>query len=113
MAKLICSVATFNEIAGLLEAQGIKPNERGTLSLEKGAHLVPPIDYRLATIRKDCIAITGTVYKTNNVLDFLRFAAMLYDYVLNGNIPIPELPEASDNPVRNPIVKPAPEGWEK
>ncbi len=107
--KLTVSIPTFNEIAGLLEQHGVKITDGRSVTLEKGTALVPPIDYRMATIRKDCIAIGANLYKETVAVptaeEFLTFADKLLKYVLFGKS------EPEENAVRNPIVKPPAGGW--
>ena len=91
--KITVSLPTFNEIAGLLEQQGIKINEGRSVMLEKGTALVPPVDMRLATIRRDCANIAGVVFKTNDIIGFLTFTDILYHYVLFGKYDQPEKPK--------------------
>ena len=83
--KLIVSVPTFNEIASLLEKEGIKINSDCVLTLEKGIALVPPIDYRLVTIRRDCVIEATKVYRPGNG-NFVELADEIYQYVLNEKL---------------------------
>ena len=85
--KLIVSVPTFNEIASLLEKEGIKINSDRVLTLEKGVALVPPVDYRLVTIRRDVLIESIKLINNINiseVSDFIEFTDKLFNYVLNG-----------------------------
>ena len=83
--KLIVSVPTFNEIAGLLEKEGGKINNDRVLTLEKGVYLVPPVDYRLVTIRRDCVIEATKVYRPGNG-SFVKLADEIYQYVLNEKL---------------------------
>lgn len=86
--KLTVSIPTFNEIAGLLEKEGQKINGI-SLTLEKGTALVPPIDYRLVTIRRDCVIEATKIWSDlNYTIDFVEFADQIYQYVLNEKKPI-------------------------
>ena len=85
--KLSVSVSTFNEIASLLEKEGVKINGGITLTLEKGVALVPPVDYRLVTIRRDVLIESIKLVNNINiseVSDFIEFTNKLFNYVLNG-----------------------------
>lgn len=83
--KLIVSVPTFNEIAGLLEKEGHKVNGV-SLTLEKGTALIPPIDYRLVTIRRDCVIEATKIFNIQeyNHDDFINLTDQIYQYVLKG-----------------------------
>ncbi len=83
--KLIVSVACFNEIAGLCEKEGVKINSNGTITLEKGLFLVPPIDYRLVTIRRDCIIEASKICVAQDE-DIVDCANRIYQYVLNEKL---------------------------
>lgn len=97
--KLTVSVQTFNEIAGLLEKEGQKISGQ-SITLEKGTALVPPIDYRLVTIRRDCIIEATKIWANlNYTIDFVEFADQIYQYVLNEK-----------KPEKPPVV--VPEGYE-
>ena len=85
--KLSVSVPTFNEIASLLEKEGVKINGGITLTLEKGVALVPPVDYRLVTIRRDVLIESIKLINNINiseVSDFIEFTNKLFNYVLIG-----------------------------
>ena len=85
--KLSVSVPTFNEIASLLEKEGVKINSDIVLTLEKGVALVPPVDYRLVTIRRDVLIESIKLVNNINiseVSDFIEFTNKLFNYVLNG-----------------------------
>lgn len=84
--RLKVSHQTFNEIAGLLEQQGLKlGTNTNELLLEKGDNLVPPIDYRLATIRRDCIVEAVKVYTADKARGNIQeIAENILQYVLYG-----------------------------
>ena len=78
---------TFNEIASLLEKEGVKINSDRVLTLEKGVALVPPVDYRFVTIRRDVLIESIKLVNNINiseVSDFIEFTNKLFNYVLNG-----------------------------
>lgn len=90
--RIELSVQSFNEFAALLEKHGVHVNQRGELFLAKDTALVPPIDYKAATIRKDCIAIAANLFKSSEpkLEDFVNYANKLYDYVILGVISEPK-----------------------
>lgn len=86
--KLEVSSPTFNEIAGLLEAKGIDIGKDGTvLTLTKGTSLVRPIDYRLVTIRRDCVIEASKIWRDGASNSFIEFSNKIYEYVLNSKMP--------------------------
>lgn len=85
--KLTVSVSTFNEIAGLLEKEGIKLTEGRALTLEKGTALIPPIDYRLVTIRRDCVIEAAKIYDEESGYNFIELVDEIYQYVLKETKP--------------------------
>lgn len=87
--KLAVSVQTYNEIASLLEKEGYKVDAR-PITLEKGIDLVPPIDYRLVTIRRDCVIEATKIYSSYKHNDFIELADSIYQYVLNEIKPFPQ-----------------------
>lgn len=97
--KLTVSIPTFNEIAGLLEKEGVKINGQ-SLTLEKGTGLVPPIDYRLVTIRRDCVIEAAKIYNPYKCSNFVELVDEIYQYVLHEKKP--------PNP---PVI--VPEGYEE
>ena len=84
MIKLTVSIATFDEIAQLLEQQGLKVNDGKQLILEKGTFLVPPIDFRLATIRRDCVMEAAKIYVKGVDDNFIDLVNEIYQYVVFG-----------------------------
>jgi len=91
--KLTISAASFNEIAAALEKEGLKLDVNvGTLTLERGTKLEQPIDYRLATIRKDAAIVASRAYRgTDNFVDFVD---EIYQYIIMGKKT--ELPTATN-----------------
>lgn len=83
--KLIVSVQTYNEISFLLEKEGLKINNGNALTLEKGVALVPPIDYRLVTIRRDCVIEASKICVAQDE-DIVDCANRIYQYVLNEKL---------------------------
>jgi hypothetical protein len=82
--KLTVSAAAYNEIASALEKEGLKLGVNvGTLVLERGTELVQPIDYRLATIRKDAGLIAARAYGPIEI-SFVDFMDSIYQYIING-----------------------------
>jgi hypothetical protein len=82
MRILKVSISTYNEIAGLLEQEGVKINASGSLELQKDVKLVSPVDFRLATIRRDVANVAAQVCKDSG--EFIEFTSKLFDFVLNG-----------------------------
>lgn len=93
--KLILSIPTFNEIANILDQNGVKTNQRpGSLILEKGTMLVPPVDMRQTTIRRDVLIEAAKVYigedgqkGATKVKEFVEFCQTLYEWVYDGKLP--------------------------
>jgi hypothetical protein len=90
------SISTYNEIAGLLETQGIKLGDNHKeITLEKNMELLSPIDYRLVTIRRDVADIAAKSYNQQNFdnhEDFVEYVNKLFNFILKG-----ELPEQKSN----------------
>ena len=85
MPKLTVSVATYNEIASLLEAKGLRMGENvKELILEKGTELEQPVDYRLATIRKDAAIVASRAF--NGSSGFVDFVDEIFQYILTGKL---------------------------
>ena len=82
--KLTVSIQTYNELASLLEKEGYKVDAR-PITLEKGIDFVPPIDYRLVTIRRDCV-IEASKICTVQGEDIVDCANRIYQYVLNEKL---------------------------
>lgn len=90
MNKLSVSIATFGEIAGLLEAQGIKINKAGgEIVLQQGTFLVPPVDYRIVTIRRDILVEATKIFaKTDTTSEnLIDFCEKLFKWVHIGEKP--------------------------
>ncbi len=56
----------------------------GSLTLERGTKLEHPIDYRLATIRKDAGIIASNIYKGCPELFTIEIMDDIYRYIING-----------------------------
>ncbi len=80
--KLNVSIATFNEIANALEQKGLKLSKDDTIILGKDISLQPPIDYRLVTIRRDCVTEAAKVSDGSG--DFIELVDKIYQFVLYG-----------------------------
>lgn len=87
--KLILSIPTFNEIAAAMEAQGAKVAEGNMLTIEKGTLFVPPIDWRLATVRQNCLAEASKTY-INTGNGIIKTAKEMFEFVINGEIITPQ-----------------------
>lgn len=85
--KIEISVASYDEIAGILEKQGFKLGTNvAEIVLAKGTEITQPVDFRLATIRRDCANLASRVYQeSSNMADtFINFTDEVFQYVLNG-----------------------------
>lgn len=86
MSVFKVSMATYNEILSHLEKDGRKFGDAKTIQLEKTDILMPPIDMRLVTIRRDCADIAS---KTHNYghSSFVNHVKEIYEYVLSEKVP--------------------------
>lgn len=84
--KLKISTSAYNEIATLLERNGIKASEMGELILEKGTQLSCPIDFKMVTIRRDVASIAAQAYK-GEPSEFIDFTKKLYEFILSEEKP--------------------------
>ena len=83
MTTIKVSIPTFHEIASALEKQGKKlAVNTGIITIEKDDTIINPIDWRLATVRKDCI-IEAVKTGDKNVL---KLAKEMFNYVIEGKI---------------------------
>jgi hypothetical protein len=84
--KIAISAASYNEIAAALEKKGYKLDLNvGIIQLEKNVELEHPIDYRLATIRRDCATVAARAWSyANGTNNFVSFVDEIFQYVLNG-----------------------------
>lgn len=100
--KLTLSIPTYNELANAIEQRGGNINNRqGNLILEKGTLLVPPVDLRQTTIRRDVLIEATKVYigedgqrGASKVKEFVEFCQTLYEWVYDGKLP--ETDDAKD-----------------
>lgn len=85
--KIIISVASFNEIAGKLEAVGIRIGEGRSINLEKGTALIPDHDLRMVTMRRDAIDIAAKSYNSSiHGADFVTYASKVFEFMFNGEV---------------------------
>lgn len=89
--KIPVSSPTFNEIAQQLEQHGIHIGQKDTIQLEKTQLLIPPINYKIVTIRRDVLAaVVQTNIPSNQLIDFCE---QVFEWVHTGKIepskPIP------------------------
>ena len=98
MAKISikCSIPTFHELAQKLEESGVKITDTDSFTITKDTVLERPIDWRLLTVRKDCVTEAAKVYRhrqdTNEMeitdsSHFLNYVEDIYNYILNGDKP--------------------------
>lgn len=87
--KLTVSTATFGEIAAALEQQGFKLGVNvAEIVLAKGTELKQPVDFRLATIRRDAGTIAAQAFNASDMgVDFVQFIDQIYQYILNEHKP--------------------------
>lgn len=81
--KIQVSVAAYNEISAILERHQIKVGDK-ELTLEKGTQLSCPIDFRMAVMRRDCLAEAVKIYQVNQDLDISELADKLLRFVAYG-----------------------------
>ena len=82
--KIAISAASYNEIAAALEKKGYKLDLNvGIIQLEKNVELEHPIDYRLATIRRDCATVAARACQGKGELT-IEAIDNIFQYVLNG-----------------------------
>lgn len=95
--KLLVSMGTFGELTTLMERNGRTLNDGKEITIESNDAVIPPIDFRLAALRQNCLAEVVKVYKTpiekdfevNNVDDFIRFFDKVFQYVFKGEMSTP------------------------
>lgn len=107
MAKLNVSLQTYNELYGLLEKEGHKINDGQILEISKGTALVPPVDFRLVTMRRDCADIVAKTYQGEF---FIRACNSLYEFVLNGKVKDLEPPKPTTKKKAEPKTE-TKDGW--
>lgn len=84
--KITISTASYDEIASILEKQGFKLGTNvAEIVLAKGTEITQPVDFRLATIRRDCANLASRVYQGYFLPDnFINFTDEVFQYVLKG-----------------------------
>lgn len=86
MARIKVSVATYNEIATALELTGQNLNSGANLVIEKGTTLECPMDFRLATIRRDCLIEAVKLLSSKGSYmgsEVIQVASDMYNFVTN------------------------------
>lgn len=85
MPTIKVSSACYNEIATALEKQGLKlgVNVKG-LTIDQDISIVDPVDWRAATVRKDCIVAAASIKIDPNTI--LKMAEQMFQYVLTGKV---------------------------
>lgn len=103
MTKLTVSLATYGEIFKLLEREGRSVNDGKPLTLEKGDAIMPPVDFRLAGLRQNCLMAASNIFKNTeenyNATNFINFCDALFNWSLKGDKP--------------EDTNPKPQGWGK
>lgn len=80
------SSAAFNEFAAAMEKLGRKQGvNAGIITLEKDDLIVDPVDWRAATVRKDCLA--GAVQlKDATTENITETTEKLFNFVITGKL---------------------------
>ena len=94
--SIAVSVPTFHEISQKLEENGKKLNDASEITLTKDTALERPLDWRLITVRKDCVIEAAKIYQakynTDNSdhpyficdpNDFIKLCDKIYNYVVH------------------------------
>jgi hypothetical protein len=105
MTDIKVTTATYNEIVQTLTNNGriFKPGD--PIVIQKDERLLPPVDYKLATVRRDCADICAKVYNSSHMekgITFIEFCNVLYQFVLNDKLPVNKqslISYTSDDPV--------------
>lgn len=92
MAQIKVSVATWNEIAAALEAQGKKLGENAKKLEIEAVDIERPVDMRVATIRRDAASIVSQLYqskgsKLGQIQTFIEDCEEVFRWILLGNMP--------------------------
>lgn len=82
--RIKVSSLAFDEIAAALTRQGQKINEQGSCVIEKDMTIEQPYDFRLATIRKDCLVEAVKHLHNNGGANVVDLANQMFEFVLNG-----------------------------
>ncbi len=79
------SHSCFNELAAQMERLGIQINQQNdAITISKGTTILPPVDMRLATMRRDCLVESVKLYAHDQSLDVVELANKMFEFVLNG-----------------------------
>lgn len=96
MAKLAVSEDTYNEIASLMEKQGREVNKGEEITIKKDDAIMPPYNFRLATIRRDVMQHAGPIYSPpineagyslQDDNKFIDYIDKVFHWVLTGEKP--------------------------
>lgn len=85
--KIKVSHDTFNEIEAALQSAGREIDGNNDITIEKTDALVQPINFKLATVRRDClceavkVATSGYSAEVMNITDL---ANEMYEFVIKG-----------------------------
>jgi len=83
-SKIKVSIGCYNEIAEALQKAGQTINQQGSLTIEKDATIEQPYDFRLATIRRDCLMAVCRLPLADTEA-IVNTANKAYQWVLKGN----------------------------
>ena len=95
MAKLEVSMTTYGEIFTLLKRQGVEINDGRALTIEKGTALVPPVDFRMVSLRQNVlnacaeayIAPIGKMdYEIQDDERFVQFCEAVFQWCWTGKV---------------------------
>lgn len=104
MATIKISVAAYHEIASALEKAGKKLGQNvGTLTIEKDDTIINPIDWRLVTVRKDCIIEANKNVEVS--LCLISLAEDIYKYIMEGKGKENKEPKPKGNPQKAANIK--------
>ncbi len=116
MTKLTVSMAVYGELYSLMEKQGLSLNNGQPLTIEKGTAVMPPIDFRMAALRQNCLEAASVAYipptkNDFNVQDdakFIEFCESIFQWCLNG---VKEPEQKSETKSKIKPVIPTKSGW--
>jgi hypothetical protein len=85
-SEIKVSASTFHEIAQALEVQGKKLGTNvGALTLEKDDKIIDPVNWKFATIRRDCLVEAVKAYgSSGGTIEILKIANLMFEFVING-----------------------------
>lgn len=102
MVTIKISVAAYHEIASVLEKAGRKLGQNvGTLTIEKDDTIINPIDWKLVTVRKDCIV---EAVKSGEG-DIVFNADKIFKYIMEGKIEEKKEIKPKGNPQKAANIK--------